>query len=317
MNTTTTPLIIAHRGASGYLPEHTLAAKALAHAFGADCLEQDVVLTQDDVPVVFHDLILDEITNVAEVFSTRRRADGHFYVIDFTFAELRRLEVHERIDPLTHLPTYPQRFQQRCDFKIEALATEIAFIQELDRVRSRQTALYTEVKSPAFHRAHGKDLTRSVLDTLARFGYHSKDCPVWLQCFDFAELTRIHDELNCQLKLVQLIGENAWQESDSDYDALRTPAGLQAIARIASGIGPWIPQLVQWQADGAVKISELTAQAHALGLAVHPYTFRVDDLPAHAPSSEAVHRVLFDSVKVDGLFSDFCDVSLALRGVRR
>src|SRR5262249_46823445 len=77
------PIVIAHRGACGYLPEHTFAAKAYAHAVGADFLEQDVVLSRDEVPVVFHDLVLDEVTDVAQLFAKRRRPDGHFYAIDF------------------------------------------------------------------------------------------------------------------------------------------------------------------------------------------------------------------------------------------
>ena len=71
------PLVIAHRGAAGYLPEHTLVAKAYAYATGADYLEQDVILTRDDVPVVFHDLVLDEVTDVAARYADRRRSDGH------------------------------------------------------------------------------------------------------------------------------------------------------------------------------------------------------------------------------------------------
>jgi glycerophosphoryl diester phosphodiesterase len=88
------PLVIAHRGASAYLPEHTLAAKAAAHMAGADYIEQDVVLSRDGAPVVLHDLYLDAVTDVARVFPDRRRDDGRFHVMDFSWAELRRLSVH-------------------------------------------------------------------------------------------------------------------------------------------------------------------------------------------------------------------------------
>jgi glycerophosphoryl diester phosphodiesterase len=94
----TRPLVIAHRGASGYLPEHTLAAKAYAHALGADFIEQDLVLTKDDVPVVLHDIYLDTVTDVAVRFPERKRADGRFYVIDLTLAELKQLRVTERFN---------------------------------------------------------------------------------------------------------------------------------------------------------------------------------------------------------------------------
>src|SRR5690554_7145662 len=92
------PFVIAHRGASGYLPEHTLEAKALAYGQGADYLEQDVVATRDDELVVLHDVHLDHVTDVARRYPGRRRRDGHWYARDFTLAELRTLEVHERRD---------------------------------------------------------------------------------------------------------------------------------------------------------------------------------------------------------------------------
>jgi len=307
------PIIIAHRGASAYLPEHTLVAKAFAHALGADCLEQDVVLSRDGVPVVFHDLVLEEITDVAAVFPSRHRGDGHFYVIDFDFSELRQLQVHERVDQKTTQPTYPNRFQKKCDFKIESLATEIEFIQELNRCHGRNAALYTEVKSPAFHREHGFDLSTIVLNTLSQYGYKTKHDAVWLQCFDYQELLRIRNELGCELKLVQLIGENDWQESTTDYDWTRTPSGLAKIAEIAQGIGPWIPHIVHFDSAGMPQLTTLVADAHACGLEVHPYTFRNDDLPPNAPDALSVHRALLKDARVDGLFSDFCDLSLRLR----
>jgi glycerophosphoryl diester phosphodiesterase len=310
-------LVIAHRGASAYLPEHTLAAKAYAHALGADCLEQDVVLTRDDVPVVFHDLVLEEVTDVARRYPDRGRTDGHWYVIDFDYAELRTLEVHERIDPGSGAPVYPGRFHERLGFSIRTLADELAFVRGLNRATGRRAAVYTEVKSPAWHRAHGKDLSTRVLGTLADFGYRERDDAAWLQCFDALELKRIRLELGSRLKLVQLIGENDWKESDTDYDALRTPAGLAETARIAQGIGPWIPQIVRWPAPGVPPVySTLVADAHAVGLAVHPYTFRVDELPEHAPDPASVHHALFDQAGIDGLFTDFPDVTLELLGRR-
>src|SRR5262249_26330393 len=101
------PVVIAHRGASGYLPEHTLPAKALAYGMGADYLEQDVVLTRADQPLVLHDVHLDTVTDVAEVFPDRKRPDGRFYALDFTLAEIQSLRVTERIDPKTKRPVFP------------------------------------------------------------------------------------------------------------------------------------------------------------------------------------------------------------------
>src|SRR5690606_38952800 len=104
------PLVIAHRGASGYLPEHTLPAKALAHAQGADFLEQDVVASRDGALLVFHDLVLDELTDVAERFPGRARADGLHYVIDFDLAELRTLKAGERRLRGSRDARFPGRF---------------------------------------------------------------------------------------------------------------------------------------------------------------------------------------------------------------
>src|SRR5680860_1507634 len=103
-------VIIAHRGASGYLPEHTLAAKAMAYSMGADYLEQDIVMSKDNVPVVIHDIHLETVTDVAKKFPNRKRKDGKFYVIDFTFEELKQLNVSERFDPKTKKAVFPKRF---------------------------------------------------------------------------------------------------------------------------------------------------------------------------------------------------------------
>jgi glycerophosphoryl diester phosphodiesterase len=305
------PIVIAHRGASGYLPEHTLPAKAYAHAVGADYLEQDVVLTRDDVPVVFHDLVLEEVTDVATVYPGRARPDGHFYLIDFEFAELQALAVHDRLEPATGAPAWPARFGERLPLRIHSLAEELTLVRGLNRSTGRHAGVYTEVKSPAWHRAQGKDLAPLVLGVLGDFGYRGEADDAWLQCFDQAELERVKGALGSRLKLVQLVGENAWQEAATDYDRLRTPAGLAEVARYAHGIGPWIPQVVGWAAAGAAPVATgLVAAAHAAGLLVHAYTFRRDQLPEHAPDARAAHAALFTLAGVDGLFTDFPDLTL-------
>lgn len=311
------PIVIAHRGASGYLPEHTLAGKAYAHALGVDFLEQDVVLTRDDAAIVFHDLVLEEVTDVAQLYPGRARADGHWYVIDFDYAELQRLAVQERLEPTTGKPVYPGRFHESLPFRINSLAEELTLLRGLNAATGRTTGVYTEVKSPGWHHAAGKDLSQAVLATLAEYGYRSRTDGVYLQCFDATELRRIRVELRSDLKLIQLIGENDWRESTTDYDALRTREGLKAVAAYANGIGPWIQQIVQWPAPGAAPVySSMVDDAHAAGLAVHPYTFRTDQLPDHAPSAQAVHDALFASAGVDGVFTDFSDVTLAMLGRR-
>lgn len=307
-----TPIVIAHRGASGYLPEHSLAAKALAHGFGADYLEQDVVLTQDGVPLVLHDLWLEEVTDVARVFAGRARDDGHFYAVDFTLDEVRQLNLLERRAPGSATRLREGRFSaDQVRMPVVTLDEELAFIRALNASTGREAGVYTEVKFPAFHRRHGLDASRIVLETLGRHGYRRSTDKAFVQCFDPQELARIRNELHCGLRLVQLIGENAWGDSDADYEAMRGPAGLDAIARVADGIGPWMPQVLNWKPDGTPETTDLVALAHARGLVVHAYTLRCDQLPPHAPDLAAVHAALFGLARVDGLFSDFPDRTLA------
>lgn len=306
-----TPLVIAHRGASGYLPEHTLEAKALAYAQGADYLEQDVIFTRDAVAIVMHDLVLDETTDVREVFPGRARADGHWYVIDFDWAELQRLTVHERRAPGATTPARAGRYPGTgVRFRLHTLDEELEFIAGLNATLGARTGhvagVYTEVKSPAFHRAAGIDASMLVLAALARHGYTRRSDRAFVQCFDFAELKRMRTELRSDLPLVQLIGENAWGESDTDYDHLRTAAGLREVAAVADGIGPWIPQVLQLAA-GQPRPTGLVDAAHALGLVVHPYTLRADELPPGVPDFAALVAAL-RAAGIDGAFSDFPDL---------
>jgi glycerophosphoryl diester phosphodiesterase len=163
-------IVIAHRGASGYLPEHTLEGAALAHAMGVDYIEQDVVLTRDDALIVLHDLYLDAVTDVTERFPGRRRDDGRHYVIDFSLAEIRSLRVHERTGP-DGAPAFPGRVtDDQRSFRVPTLDEEIQLIQGLNRTTGRDVGLYVEPKAPAWHRAEGKDLVLAVLHLLARHG---------------------------------------------------------------------------------------------------------------------------------------------------
>jgi len=305
------PLVIAHRGASGYLPEHTLAAKALAYAMGADYIEQDVVLTQDDVPVVLHDIHIDTVTNVQQVFPHRKRPDGRYYAIDFTIAELQQLSVHERVSPTTGKAVFPQRFPVgKSSFRIPTLAEEIELIQGLNRSTQRQVGIYPEIKKPAWHRQQGKDISRIVLKVLQQYGYKTKQDACYLQCFDAKETQRLREDLGCRLRLVQLIGENTWKESTTDYDSLRSRAGLTKIATYADGIGPAVHHVVTGVDNrGTAQLTRLVADAHAAGLQVHPYTLRADALPAFLDDDQDLLRILVVDAQVDGLFSDFPDTT--------
>lgn len=298
------PLVIAHRGASGYLPEHTLAAKAMAHAQAADFVEQDVVLTRDDVPVVLHDVFLDAVSDVAERYPGRARPDGRHYAIDFTLEELRGLRLFERCDPKTGRPTYPGRFPPRTgSFRIATLEEELDLLDGLARSTGRRAGIYAEIKQPAWHQREGHDPTPIIAEVLRRRGLDGKDAACIVQCFEADELERLRTTLGWQGRLVLLVGD----APDDGPDPLLAPDALAAVATIVDGIGPPLTRVVG--RDG--RPTGLVAAAHAAGLAVHAYTFRIDRLPAFADSPEAALNLLVRGAGVDGLFSDFPDVCVA------
>lgn len=302
-------VVIAHRGASAYLPEHTLAAKALAHGMGADYIEQDVVLSRDGVPLVLHDIHLDAVTDVARIYPGRTRGDGRYYAADFDLEELRRLRLRERMGG-DGQPRYPGRFPPGWSrFGIATLSEEIELIQGLNHSRGTSTGLYTEIKSPAWHRGQGLDVSAAVLETLSRYGYDARSDEVYVQCFDPAELNRIRSELGSDLKLVQLISDNDWNEAEADYVAMRSGAGLREIARYADGIGPAIDHVLISR-DGRLQATPLVAEAHRHGLLVHPYTLRRDLLPEGGPGFDEYMKALFLDAGVDGIFTDFPDLAV-------
>ena len=317
--------VIAHRGASGYLPEHTLEAKALAFQMGADYLEQDVVMTKDDKLVVLHGYYLDNTSNVADVYPDRKRKNGRYYSIDFTLAELRKLQMTSEFKTKNgkRVPVYPKRFPLfKSTFRIHTLQEELEFIQGLNFSTGKNIGIYPEIKSPAFFRHEGKDISKAVLEVLKQYGYDSKDDPVYLQCFDAEELQRIHGELlpemGMDLKLIQLIPERKWKLKDvyhkdgtsSRYDSswMFTPEGIKKMATYADGISPSIFTLVDPKSKrGHLKISPMVKEAHEAGMIVHPYTFRVERVPPYADSLEEMFDIYFNQVGIDGAFTDFPD----------
>jgi len=303
-------IVIAHRGASGYLPEHTLPAIAMAHAQGAHYLEQDVVLSKDNVPVVLHDIHIDTVTDVARRFPGRKRDDGRFYALDFTVAELKQLAASERFDPRTGAAVFATRFPVgKGSFQIPTLEEELQLIQGLNTSSGREAGVYPEIKEPAWHRSQGRDISPIVLDLLARYGYKTKTDKVYVQCFDEAEVKRIRTELGYKGRLVQLI-EGSRPVLD-EHKHLRTPAGLAEIARVADGIGPALSDVVARKGDGALEATSLVRDAHAVRLEVHPYTFRADALPPGVGSLEDLLRIALTDIGVDGVFTDHPDRAVA------
>lgn len=296
------PVVIAHRGASGYLPEHTLESKALAHAMGADFLEQDIVLTKDNLPVIMHDIYLDTISDVAVRFPDRHRENGRFYALDFTLAEIKQLHATERFSEKTGKQVYPKRFpKDASSFQIPTLEEELQLIEGLNKSTGRVAGIYPEIKQPKWHRSEGHDISAIVLPILRKHGYATKSDPCLLQCFELEEVKRIRKELGWQGRLVFLMGSFKKGEKVE-----MEKATLADVATVADGIGPAI----------SADIVKLTTEAHEARLFVHPYTLRIDDLPKWAKSTDDLLHLLFDEAKVDGLFTDFPDVVVKWLGAR-
>ena len=283
-----TPAVIAHRGASAYLPEHTLEAYTLAHAMGADYIEPDLVMTKDGRLICLHDIHLEGTTNVKERYPDRNREDGRWYAADFTLAEIKTLEARERL---------PNRFPVgHARFEVPTFEEMIELVQGLNKTTGREAGIYPELKDPVWHRKAGLPMEETILDVLTRYGYTGPEAKVFIQCFDMETLKRLRHELKSELPMIALISDHRMQ------DALLTEAGLDAIAEYANGIGPDKRRIE--------KDPDLVKRAQARGLAVHPYTLRADAFPPKYGSFEEELRQYYIVWGVDALFTDNPDLAV-------
>ncbi len=281
------PTIIAHRGASGYLPEHTLAAYALGHAQGADYVEQDLVLTRDRQLICLHDIHLEATTDVEQRFPDRSRADGRFYAIDFTLAEIKTLRVHERL---------PNRFpQSTLLFTVPTFSEAIVLIQGLNQSTQKNTGIYPELKGPSFHRDAGAPIEDVFVATLRKHGYGKPTDRIFVQSFELSCLERLKNEFQLPHPLIFLIG------GDQEDAVWFGPAELAKLSPWLAGLGP-SKRLIQ-------RHPEIVARAQASGLVIHPYTFRADDRFPMDEFETFTQEVQWyvKTAGVDGLFTDFPD----------
>lgn len=295
-------LIIAHRGASGERPEHTLAAYQLAVDQGADCIEPDLVMTKDGVLVSRHDIYLSTTTDVASrpEFASRKRAatdaehsgQQDWWVVDFTLAELKTLRARQPFDGRSK--AYDGRFD---------IPT---FDEVLTWARSRTTAagkpvcVYPEAKAPAFHAARGLEMSGPILAALKQHGFAGPDAPVFIQSFEPAFVKEMNGLTD--MAVVMLVGDKAALDS-----AMAMPG-----APFWDGLGANTGLL--FNADGTS--SGVIEASHARGIPVHAWTFR-DDAPLRAApwnseASEASMRRAF-SIGLDGAFTDFPATGVAAR----
>jgi glycerophosphoryl diester phosphodiesterase len=325
----TQPYVIAHRGASGYLPEHTLEAYGLAILLGADFIEPDLVATRDGVLVARHDNQLDLTTDVAQhaQFAARRRrnvVDGTavegWFSEDFTAAELRTLRARERIPQLR-----PGNCRHDGAFAVPTLAEILELVHFMEPLVGRRIGLYPETKHPSHFQALGLALEPPLVAQLHAAGYRRRGDPVFLQSFEIANLQTLRTLTD--LPLVQLLGEPHEQPYDAllrgeslGYGEMMTPAGMTTITRYANAIGP--DKTLLLAADGSVDQLRIAA-AHARGLQVHPYTFRNENhfLPAtyrrqggpgdHGDGVAEIADYL--AAGIDGFFTDFTDAGVAAK----
>lgn len=306
-------LIIAHRGASAYLPEHTLEAYLLAYGQGADFIEPDLVMTADGHLIALHDLTLEATTNVADVFPNKAREDGRFYAMDFRLEEIRQLKVSERIEVDTGQARYPERWPPGLgEFRIVAFEDLIVWLRELNRVTGRRVGLYPETKFPALHSEAGLDIAGALVEALLRHDLPDPSLPIFIQSFEPEALEQIQKSQPERFALIQLIGDNDWQMNHVDYEAMITPAGLAHVASYAVGIGPPLSALLESDPGGRARPSQLMRSARRLNLAIHPFTFRREGLP-EGQSLEPLLDLFIHELQIDGLFTDHPDVAVQRR----
>jgi glycerophosphoryl diester phosphodiesterase len=332
-----TPIVIGHRGASGYLPEHTLAAYQLAIDLGADFIEPDLVSTRDGRLVARHENDISGTTDVASrpEFASRRTTkliDGTsitgWFTEDFTLAELKTLRARERLGALrTQNATFDGRFE------IPTLEEVIALAQREGARRRRVIGIYPETKHPTYFQGIGLSLEEPLVRILHGAGLRSKQDAVFIQSFEVGNLQKL--SRMTRLSLVQLIDATGAPfdfvvaGDRRTYRDLVTPAGLREIARYADGIGPNKNLVIPRDATGALLApTTLVTDAHAQRLLVHPFTFRAENvfLPRNLQIGDPANPLfaglrgdfpaelgLFDSLGLDGLFTDQPDVAVAVR----
>jgi glycerophosphoryl diester phosphodiesterase len=303
----TSPTIIAHRGASGYLPEHTLAAYQLAIEQGADFIEPDLVSTNDGVLVARHEVAITDTTDVARrpEFAARRTTkvvDGitqsGWFADDFTLAEIKTLRAIQRLE------TRPRQFDGQ--FEIPTLEDVITLAKNLSQRTGRQIGVYPETKHPTFHAGRGLPLEPRLLEILTKADWNRRDAPVIVQSFEATSLRAIR-KLS-QVRLVQLV---------EDGNAARlTQAGLADIASYADGVGPNKRLVVDAQGKPAAGVVD---RAHAAGLFVHVWTMRSEPqfLASLYKGNPIDEYLQFFCLGVDGLFSDFPDTAHTARALFR
>jgi glycerophosphoryl diester phosphodiesterase len=323
----TPPLVIAHRGASGYRPEHTLASYALAIEQGADFIEPDLVATKDGHLIARHEPLLDATTDVARraEFAARKSTkhlDGKpvtgFFASDFTLEEIKQLRAVQ--------PNAARSKEYDGQYEIPTFEEILDLLAREERARGRAIGVYPETKHPAFHLAIGLPLEDRLLEALRRRGLDRADAPVFIQSFESANLQYLR--AHTKVRLVQLLADDVVQydSAGARVAAVRPlhfgdPRGTTLarnfadIAKYADAVGPWKRHILRDVGAAKLQQTNLVERAHAVGLRVHAYTFRNEPAtlaPEYEKDPRKEYRQFFE-LGIDGVFSDFPDTALATR----
>lgn len=331
----TKPIVIGHRGASGYVPEHTLAAYSLAILQGADFVEPDLVMTKDGHLIARHDNVLDVTTDVASrpefaARKTTKNVDGvtitGWFSEDFTLGEIKTLRALERIPA-----DRPANTRFNGQFDVPTLQEVIDLVKAMEYVVDREIGIYPETKHPTFFDSIGLSMEEKLVKVLHKNGYKGPHAPVYIQSFEINNLKELNKMTS--LPLVQLL----WLEGKPfdveaaggtlSYDMMATPTGLAEIATYADGVGPEkyhfiIPKDAFGNLDEG-NTTQFVANAHALNLKVHPYTFRAENkflsnqykigTDPLAIGDAASEVKAFLATGIDGFFTDQPDIGVRAR----
>lgn len=322
------PAVIAHRGASGLRPEHTLEAFALGIDQGADYVEPDLVLTRDAVLVARHENEISETTDVASrtEFANRRTTktiDGQqvtgWFTEDFTLAELRTLRACERLPTLR-----PTSAAYDGRFGIATLDEIVALVRQRSRTAGRSIGIVAELKHASYFDGIGLGFEAPLLAAIERHGVHGHEEPFFIESFEPGILERLR--LRTLVRLVQLLADGGApaDRPATPYAAMTATAGLRSVRVWADAIGPAKALIAPLAPDGtSLAPTSLVADAHAAGLLVFPWTFRSENvfLPAELRRGEdpraigdaAAEYRMFYRLGVDAVFSDFPAEAVAAR----
>jgi len=309
-------LVIGHRGACGYLPEHTLASYKLAIKQGADYIEPDVVSTKDGVLIARHENEISGTTDVAKKFPKRKRTkviDGFkvtgWFTEDFTWAEIQTLRAKERVSFRNQ--------KNNGKYRIPSLAQILSFLDAHNREHTKKIGVYIETKHPSYFQKIGLALEPKLLKVLKTYGFHHKNAPVFIQSFEVSNLQWLHKRT--KLPLIQLLYVPKFRPYDfvlkkdpRTYGSLMTPKGLKFIATYAKGIGPWKGLILPGgKRARSLCTNKLIQNAHKHGLLVHAYTFRNEKrfLNKFFNGDPVQEYHFFMRLGLDGLFSDFPDTA--------